>query len=95
MRASGRLVLPTEIFMTVAQHTQDFEDVVVFCLTCRLTWSASGLIFSHWLQARKLETTLEVSERHALGFLRTHIPGKPINFPWTLDVDLNDCSSYR
>jgi hypothetical protein len=79
MQAGGQLVLPIEIFMTVAQHTQDFEDLVVFCSTCRLTWSASNLIFSHWLQSRKLETSLEVSERHALGFLRTHVPGKPIN----------------
>jgi glycyl-tRNA synthetase (class II) len=86
MQAGGQLVLPVEIFMTVAQHTQDFEDLVVLCSTCRSAWSASKLIFSHWLQSRKLETSLEVSEPHALGFLHTHTPGKPITLSQTLDV---------
>jgi hypothetical protein len=87
MKAGGQLVLPAEISMTVAQHTQDFEDLVVHCLTCRSTWSARSLILSHWLQSRKSETSLEVSERHVVGFLRSHIPGKLIGLSFTLDMD--------
>jgi hypothetical protein len=81
MQADGRLALPVEILMTVAQHTHDFGDLVALCSICRVTSSASGLLMSHWLQSRKLETSLEILELYALGFLRRHIHGEQTNHP--------------
>jgi hypothetical protein len=79
MQASGRLALPTEILMIVAQHAQNCRDLVILCSSSRQIWSASSLLLSHWLQSRKLGTIWEVSERHALGFLHRHIHGKLVN----------------
>jgi hypothetical protein len=76
----GQFPLPMEVLMTVAQHAESLHDLVALCSVCRFTLSASCLLVSHWLRSRDLGSSSEVSEPHALGFLRRHIHGKPTNY---------------
>jgi hypothetical protein len=61
------------------KHVESFGDLVALCSVGRVTSAASCLLVSHWLRSRALGSSSEVSEPHALGFLRRHIHGKLTN----------------